>query len=203
MREWEVWDAARGQSYVKNYGTPHAPTKDHAARMRAAASLVVGNSVLDVGCGVGHLYPHVRDCVTTYVGVDTSYDMLALARKFNPDGRFVYGDVYDLSDLGEFDTVCCVSIYIHLPDLQKPMQQSWDRAKNALVFTLPIADKPVVERIDCAQGVLLCRRESEASLQGYIDALDPKPVGIYRHVFHVGSKSWPHNLVRLLRESDR
>ena len=113
--EYFVWDKDRVKNYIRHFGTPQNPEKKHEARMEVASYLVEGDSVLDVGCGVGHFYPWVKGM--DYLGIDLSEDMLRKAREFNPNGKFEYGDVYDLSKFRVFDSVVCLSLLIHLPDI--------------------------------------------------------------------------------------
>ncbi|MEX2535887.1 MAG: methyltransferase [Trueperaceae bacterium] len=61
------------------------------------AQLRRGERVLDVGCGQGVLAPHVLAAKGSYLGVDASPRLLALAQKFHgEEARFVLGDSRDL-----------------------------------------------------------------------------------------------------------
>jgi SAM-dependent methyltransferase len=120
-------------------------------------SLTMGNSVLDIGCGCGHLYALIRWIAWTealnrikYLGVDDSPEMLAFCHDAFPEGKFELGDVYDLSGLPMFDTVCCLSVLLHLPDpWDKPLSELWGRAGKALVFNTLIDDaNPRVEHME-------------------------------------------------------
>lgn len=70
-------------------------------------------SLLDVGCGFGDLglyisqlgFPH------KYTGVDINPDLLDVARRDNPRGRFVLGDFHE-GDLGLGDHDVCIAIGI-------------------------------------------------------------------------------------------
>ena len=70
-------------------------------------------SILDVGCGFGDLglytsrlgFPH------QYTGVDINPDLLDVARKENPAGRFVLGDFHQ-EDLGLGNHDVCIAIGI-------------------------------------------------------------------------------------------
>ena len=70
--------------------------------------LAPGARVLDLGCGTG--VPTAGMLAETgleVVGVDASTEMLALARRNVPTGRFVAMDLMELDgSLGEFDGVC-------------------------------------------------------------------------------------------------
>lgn len=136
-----LWDTeARAQLYITTYGPPNDAKPRYKQRMKLASELVIGDSVLDVGCGVGHLYPHVKTKVRVYKGVDNSFNMVKLARTHNPRGIFDVADAYDLSKEGEYDTVIALSLLIHteFKDVEKVIHQLWSHAKKALVFTIPL-----------------------------------------------------------------
>lgn len=56
-----------------------------------------GDSVLDVGCGFGDLYPLLRRMAkqVRYTGIDLSPDLLASARELQPQANFFCGDLFD------------------------------------------------------------------------------------------------------------
>ena len=122
-RKWQVWDNERVERFIKVYGTPFNPSLNQKRRMRIASKLISGKSVLDVGCGMGHLLPWIKDKVESYVGVDSSEEMLQKAKEFFQDKSlgiaygFTKGDVYDLRGFDVYDSVVAVSLLIHLPDV--------------------------------------------------------------------------------------
>jgi ubiquinone/menaquinone biosynthesis C-methylase UbiE len=67
-----------------------------------------GARVLDLGCGSGvPTAGMLAESQLEVIGIDVSTEMLALARRNVPGGRFVAMDVMELDDsLGEFDAVC-------------------------------------------------------------------------------------------------
>jgi len=141
-RYWDVWDKDRIEYYVRTYGEPNKPRKDHLNRMNITLSLITGKTVLDVGCGIGHLY-HVLPKDVKYTGIDTSEHMLSYARK-HADTDFRVGDVFDLSGLDSYETVIAQSLLIHLPETRAPIQQMWSRASKELIFSIPISGKDSV-----------------------------------------------------------
>ncbi len=147
-RYWDVWQGAlgreRAERYPTAYGLPHNPEAAHRKRMELASSLIVGNSVLDIGCGIGHLLHFVKDGVE-YVGADTSPQMLQVARKAYPNNVFCVGDIYDLSPFKTFDTVLCQSVLIHLPEIETPIREMWKHADKAIVFSIPIANEETLK----------------------------------------------------------
>jgi ubiquinone/menaquinone biosynthesis C-methylase UbiE len=70
--------------------------------------LAPGARVLDLGCGTGvPTAGMLAESGLEAVGIDVSTEMLALARRNVPTGRFVAMDVMELDDsLGQFDGVC-------------------------------------------------------------------------------------------------
>ena len=70
--------------------------------------LASGARVLDLGCGSGvPTAGMLAESGIEVVGVDVSTEMLALARRNVPTGRFVAMDVMELDDsLGRFDGAC-------------------------------------------------------------------------------------------------
>jgi len=142
MRQHEVWDSDRVDYYVQRYGHPdnsgECKIKDEQVFMNRvdAAAMSGGESVLDVGCGIGHLAALLP--AEGYRGVDNSRDMINAARRFFPDRIFAVGDVYDLSGHEEADTVYALYLLNHLPDIEKPLKQLWSRTRKVLIFNLPI-----------------------------------------------------------------
>ena len=184
-RYWDVWHGhlgkERAQRYPRAYGSPHNPTLEHRGRMELASSFIVGNSVLDIGCGIGHFRHFVKDDIE-YVGADTSLEMLQVAKGFYPNSIFRVGDIYDLSPFGVFDTVLCQSVLIHLPEIEVPIQEMWHHARKAIVFSIPIANKKTVEPLQqYGDKLILMHVETWENIKVIIKALDGVK-GIERHL---------------------
>ncbi len=64
-----------------------------------------GERILDVGCGTGQLTSEITHFGADVVGIDSSPDMIATARKNFPQLRFEVADVTDLLFADEFDVV--------------------------------------------------------------------------------------------------
>ena len=58
-----------------------------------------GDSVLDVGCGVGHLIEHMNNVgiKVQYTGIDTNKDAIAQAKNVYSDKIFIHGSVKDIN----------------------------------------------------------------------------------------------------------
>jgi SAM-dependent methyltransferase len=74
---------------------------------------------LDAACGTGRLTRFVADLGHRVVGVDSSPEMLALAREQVPEGEFLPGDLCALPvPDGDVDLVVCALALTHVPDLE-------------------------------------------------------------------------------------
>lgn len=92
------WDAQlydRKHSFVTAYG----------AELLELLQPRSGETVLDVGCGTGHLSAAIHEAGATVVGIDASPAMLEIARRDHPGTEFLIADASDF-DLGRsFDAV--------------------------------------------------------------------------------------------------
>lgn len=75
------------------------------------------NKVLDVGCGNGRLLENVKNKKINYLGIDSSEELIALAKKNYPDNKFVVGNILSLNEVikEKFDLVISVAVIHHLP----------------------------------------------------------------------------------------
>jgi len=108
------------------------------AKMELVSSLIVGRSVLDIGCGTGDLYRYLQD--STYIGIDQSSDMIERARFRNPSAEFMEQNIYEL-DMPTFDTVVCLDVLHHQPDLEPAFSILLEHARKCLIVSLWINDR--------------------------------------------------------------
>lgn len=163
------WDEKRVQFYIETWGPPTNPKKWHGLnRMEIPVKLLKGETVLDIGCGLGHLYYALKGKVKKYVGVDASPHMLEKARMYFPDADFRQGDVYDLSAFPASDTVYSVSLLIHLPTVEEPIRQLWNKTKKRLVFLIPLGEK---EEIEEPENGLIYHQIPVKKLESILDSL--------------------------------
>jgi len=72
--------------------------------------------VLDLGCNCGYETMRMKKLGLKPVGLDFSEKSIKLAKKRNPDIKFVCEDMLeDLSYLGKFDGVVAIASIIHIP----------------------------------------------------------------------------------------
>ena len=107
----------------------------HAIQVRQCASLQMGETVLDVGCGECHLYDVLGDKVKGYVGVDIDPRILKMAREKHPELDLRPGNIYDLSGLGVYDTVYAIGVYFNKPNLLLGVVKMLEHARLCVVMT--------------------------------------------------------------------
>jgi ubiquinone/menaquinone biosynthesis C-methylase UbiE len=79
---------------------------------------------LDAACGTGRHTAYLASLGHSVTGVDTSPEMLALAREKVPDGEFYEADLHDvpLAD-DSVDLVVCAVALVHVPDLAQALAE--------------------------------------------------------------------------------
>jgi glycosyltransferase involved in cell wall biosynthesis len=118
-RDWEHWNRwsdRRIRQIVRGGQTPAA-----AGARRQLAELLrgLGDSLLDVGCGPGMLWPYLEPFRPgfSWAGLDATEAMVAAARELFPSVPAHHGDAGDLPfDDGSFDVVLLRHVLEHLPE---------------------------------------------------------------------------------------
>jgi SAM-dependent methyltransferase len=85
----------------------------HGLLMKKVASLVPKGSVLDVGCGLCHLYEALIEVKWQgrYVGIEINDLIYQMARERYPSLYIVKKDFYNIKAVRTFDTVCAIGLY--------------------------------------------------------------------------------------------
>ena len=158
-RSWEAWDDKVALQLSKNWSNLDGNL--HGRIAHKAASLIVGNEVLDVGCGIGSLFSLVKN-KDSYLGVDTSLSMLQKAREAYPldAEKFCVGDAYDLSAFAKADTVTAIGLILHLPNPEKVIEQLCSRAKRCVVMTACIGDTSEKRLTGMGKGYFILRQDT-------------------------------------------
>jgi ubiquinone/menaquinone biosynthesis C-methylase UbiE len=153
-RDWDKWDdpgVAEAIDTIWRDDTYGSEKKEREYEAGITHKLInfPMTQALEVGCGTGLMYkelvPKVIDNSSYYLGVDTSTNMLKIARDRYPEGRFSYGDLYSLPFRDRaFDVVLCYEVLGHLPDIQKPIEELTRVSKKLVVFTAWVTRYDVV-----------------------------------------------------------
>ncbi|MDP2683826.1 MAG: class I SAM-dependent methyltransferase [bacterium] len=74
------------------------------------------DNVLDAGCGNGRLYKFLNNSGINYYGLDSSQNLINIAKSNYPQANLQTGDITTLpfSD-NQFDTIFCVATLHHIP----------------------------------------------------------------------------------------
>lgn len=78
--------------------------------------LIVGEKVLDLGCGNGRYFPFFQEKNIDYFGIDGSEKLIEIARKKFPEANFQEADVLKLPFPDNFfDKVYSIAVFHHMP----------------------------------------------------------------------------------------
>lgn len=94
------------------------------ALLTAIEGIPSHSSVLDVGCGLGHLCDYLRaqGWRGSYTGVDINPDMVAAGKDRLPEDNLVCADILDGGFTGAFDYVFCGATVQHKPKFGDPVE---------------------------------------------------------------------------------
>jgi ubiquinone/menaquinone biosynthesis C-methylase UbiE len=139
-RWWEIWDEP-GMAEFVDARIRRCEMEHHQALGAQVCTLIeTGEKFLEVGCGSGLMYACMPGL--NYTGVDNSREMLAIAQRNFPDGRFKYGDIYKLRYKDDrFDVVGAFGVLGHVPDIEQPVSEILRVASRLALFTVWPAEK--------------------------------------------------------------
>jgi SAM-dependent methyltransferase len=102
------WPYQRDLAYIQAvaFGTLAQGAAAEIVR-RLKGSTVPVRRVIDVGCGAGPLAKALTDAGFEVTGIDTSAELLEIARANVPKARFIHASAYD-AELRNYDAVCAV-----------------------------------------------------------------------------------------------
>lgn len=148
---WQIWDGDKEYGdllYERAVGNLAEMESSQAAARHVAGLAEENNVILDAGCGAGHYLVSLDKVLKVpfnYYGIDSTKHYIELARKAfaqdineNPlrrSCRFEVGDIFDLDlESGFADIVMCNNVLLHLPSIEKPIQELWRVTKRFLVL---------------------------------------------------------------------
>lgn len=106
-------------------------------RTNKVEQYIVGESVLDMGCGLSLLQNRTK---IAYTGIDCSRVAIdwnkMMSRSLRTTG-FMIGDLVVVNGLGLYDTVLLLDVLEHIPDYRLVYQKALDSARKRLIVTVP------------------------------------------------------------------
>ena len=128
--------------------------------------------IINLGCGLGHLEPHLLP-FGAVTGVDLSIEAVRAAQRHCPAATFVCGDVRTmLLPGGLFDAVVSVEVIEHLEDADQATHLKRACALltpgGRLVLTTP--NRPVIEALDAECRQRDGRPWSDQPIENWLDA---------------------------------
>jgi len=139
-REWEnwhKWDTWCIEQIVRDELS--RPAQKSVRRCLAEILVQLGDSLLDIGCGPGALWPHLKPYKPrfTWVGVDITKKMLAVARRLFPEIPVHHADAGCLPfDGNSFDLALLRHILEHLPPwlMKVTLREAMRVARRAVIL---------------------------------------------------------------------
>jgi SAM-dependent methyltransferase len=132
-----------------------AATRINDARLKCLADLglpLERRSVLDVGCGVGHLSRFFVERGCRYVGVEGRAENVARMKELYPDAEAHVGDVQrdSLARHGRFDVALCFGLLYHLEDPVGALRNIAGACDDLLLLETMVCDssKSVLRLVD-------------------------------------------------------
>jgi SAM-dependent methyltransferase len=136
-QNWDRWSRPRIESILRH----ETRRQNHnTARQTLARHLAtLGDSLLDVGCGPGALWPHLQPLGPgfSWLGLDVTPQMLAVAAHYFPQAPLVQADAGFLPLVqGSFDVVLLRHLLEHLPDwlMKRVLSEAMRVGRQAVVL---------------------------------------------------------------------
>ncbi len=130
------WDDHGVAEAINDYWEKADSEREHRATVAKLIGKLGSTTVLDVGCGTGLLYPLLAE-KGGYCGVDSSLEMLSIARKQHSQVQLVRGDAGCLPFRKKsFQLVTCVDMLQHIENVEAVLSElSEVSGEHVLVVT--------------------------------------------------------------------
>lgn len=119
---------------------------------------MVPDSILEAGCGEGHVIAHVKnryknsEKAITSDGFDVSESVIAQAKKDYPDINFTTGSIYEINR-GKYDLVIASEVLEHLEEPEKALKQVIDTSNRYIFVSVP--NEPIWRILNIVRGSYL------------------------------------------------
>lgn len=120
-----------------------------------------GESILDLGCGSGQLTAKIAESGASVIGIDSSNQMIASARKLFPDQHFYVKDATDFSFKTPFDAIFSNAVLHWVKDQKSVADCMYKNLKEGGRLVLEFGGKGNVDSIIRAAKKCLISRGLE------------------------------------------
>ena len=120
----------------------------------------VGERILDIGCGTGHLTKNIANCGAEVLGVDSAETMILQARQNYPDLQFAVMDAINLEFTEEFDAVFSNAVLHWIKQPEKVIAGVWKSLKPGGRFVAEFGGKGNIDLIQTALERAICQENS-------------------------------------------
>lgn len=110
-------------------------------------------SVLEVGCGEGHITARLAKCFgpDRVFGTDLSPEIIDIARHEHPGLNFETQTIYEVGSAGKrWDLIVACEVFEHLEDPARALRTLAHAANRALILTVP--REPIWRALNMARG---------------------------------------------------
>ena len=126
---------------AERFGWASLTDQIHPDRLDILNRFVVGNRVLDAGCGGGGYVAYLTSRGFESVGLEANQDFLALGLQRRPPIDVVAGDITAMPfEDDSFDTVLCFDVLEHIADESKALLELARVARRRLLLAVPLEE---------------------------------------------------------------
>lgn len=97
-----------------------------------ACDMQLGDTVVEIGCGTGNLYPYFADAGLNYIGIDLNATMLNLASAKHPQANWIVGDMCNFTLLSPVDHIIITARTVSYLATNAQFLQMLDSCKSNL-----------------------------------------------------------------------
>jgi trans-aconitate methyltransferase len=132
------------------YDSKHKFVSQLATETVELLSPKVGERILDIGCGTGHLTQDIASYGAEVLGIDSAETMILQARENYPDLQFAVMDAINLEFKGEFDAVFSNAALHWIKQPEKVIAGVWKSLKPKGRFVAEFGGKGNINLIQTA-----------------------------------------------------
>lgn len=172
-----------------DYDESHSFVHEYGGDVIELLERELGDRVLDLGCGTGHLTARLAEGDGSVVGVDSSSGMISRARDSYPELEFIHADARSLTDDidGSFDAIFSNATLHWIPeqDMDQVLSSVTDLLRPGGQFVVEFGGRGNVETIVSAIETELTERGYEGTNPWYFPSVGEYTTRLENHDFEV------------------